>query len=168
MEEVVVVDSSDKQIGVLEKLEAHKQGLLHRAISVLIFNSDGEILLQKRAANKYHSSGLWTNTCCSHPKPGEDTIMAATRRLKEEMGIDTQLKWSFSFEYMANFENGLIENELDHVFIGYSDKTPIPDPVEVADWCYKNLNVLNADMKINAEQYSYWFHIIINKLLDKN
>ncbi|MFT7033412.1 MAG: isopentenyl-diphosphate delta-isomerase [Cyclobacteriaceae bacterium] len=168
MEEVVVVDSTDKQIGVLEKLEAHRLGKLHRAISVLVFNSKGEILLQKRAADKYHSSNLWTNTCCSHPRPFEDIAQAAKRRLREEMGIEASLKWNFSFEYKTNFENGLIENELDHVFFGESNQIPIPDPNEVSEWKYVDMEELEIDMKNQPEVYTYWFHIIIDKILREN
>ena len=164
MEEVVVVDSKDKQIGVLEKLEAHKLGKLHRAISVLVFNSNGELLLQKRAADKYHSSNLWTNTCCSHPRPFEDIAQAAKRRLREEMNIEANLNWNFSFEYKTNFENGLIENELDHVFIGESNQIPLPDPHEVSDWKYVNMEELELDMQNNPGNYTHWFHIIIARI----
>lgn len=167
MEEVVVVDSTDKEIGVLEKLEAHKLGKLHRAISVLVFNAKGELLLQKRAEDKYHSSNLWTNTCCSHPRPLEDIAQAARRRLKEEMNIDTDLKWNFSFEYKTNFENGLIENELDHVFIGESNQIPVPDPAEVSDWKYVNMEELKMDMKKKPTEYTHWFHIIMDKIIGK-
>lgn len=167
MEEVVIVDSADKQIGVLEKLEAHRQGKLHRAISVLIFNSKGELLLQKRAANKYHSSNLWTNTCCSHPRPQEDTANAAKRRLREEMNIEGNLKWNFSFEYHANFENGLIEHELDHVFTGISDEVPVPNKNEVSDWKYLNLKELKADMLNKPNDYTYWFHIIMDRIKEE-
>jgi len=164
MEEVVVVDSTDKQIGVLEKLEAHRLGKLHRAISVLVFNANGELLLQKRAADKYHSSNLWTNTCCSHPRPLEDIAQAAKRRLREEMGIEADLKWNFSFEYRTDFENGLIENELDHVFVGQSNQIPIPDPNEVSEWKYVNMKELEMDMKNQPDDYTHWFHIILDRI----
>src|SRR5688572_18081340 len=118
MDQVVLVDSSDKEVGVMDKMEAHRKGVLHRAFSVLLFNSKGEILLQKRSAVKYHSAGLWTNTCCSHPKPNESIDTAIRRRLIEEMGIDIQSEFAYKFEYRAAFDNGLIEHELDHVYIG--------------------------------------------------
>src|SRR6476659_3208910 len=118
MEKVILVNIDDTPIGVMEKMEAHEKGLLHRAFSVLIFNSQGELLLQRRALDKYHSAGLWTNTCCSHPRPDETIEGAANRRLNEEMGLDTELKPIFSFIYKVNFDNGLIENELDYVLVG--------------------------------------------------
>jgi isopentenyl-diphosphate delta-isomerase len=164
MEQVIIVDSTDKQIGVLEKLEAHKIGKLHRAISVLVFNSNGELLLQKRAADKYHSSNLWANTCCSHPRPLEDIAQAAKRRLREEMGIEADLKWNFSFEYRTDFENGLIEHELDHVFVGESNQIPIPDPNEVSEWKYVAMEALEMDMKNQPEDYTHWFHIILDRI----
>ena len=123
-EEVILVNEADEQIGVMEKMEAHEKGLLHRAFSVFIFNDKGEMLLQQRALNKYHSGGLWTNACCSHPRPGEDTLQAAKRRLMEEMGIETSLTLKNSFTYKTAFENGLTEHEFDHIFIGTFNQEP--------------------------------------------
>src|SRR5215468_430433 len=116
MEQVILVNELDEEIGTMEKLSAHEQGVLHRAISVFIFNEKGEMLLQQRASRKYHSGGLWTNACCSHPHPGEATHAAALRRLKEEMGFETSLKKAFDFVYKTSFDNGLTEHEFDHVF----------------------------------------------------
>ena len=131
---VILVDTKDNQTGISEKLEAHKKGLLHRAFSIFLFNDQDQLLLQKRADEKYHSGGLWTNTCCSHPSPGEFLIKSAQNRLKEEMGISTSLSPLFSFIYKAEFDNGLIEHELDHVFIGTFNANPLPNPEEVGEW----------------------------------
>ena len=160
MEKVILVDESDKEIGSAEKLGAHKKGLLHRAFSILIFNSKGEMLLQKRAKNKYHSGGLWTNACCSHPRPGEKTIIAANRRLKEELGLETKLSELYSFLYKANLED-LIEHELDHVFIGKSDDLPKPNRNEFEDFKYMNMEDLRRNIADNPENYTYWFKKII-------
>src|SRR5688572_11010720 len=124
MEEVVLVDASDKVVGTMEKMEVHEKGLLHRAFSVFVFNSKRELLMQQRALQKYHSAGLWTNTCCSHPRPGEETISAAKRRLKEEMGLEIELESQFSFIYKTTFGNGLTEHEYDHVYFGFTDQPP--------------------------------------------
>lgn len=133
MIEVQLVDAEDNPNGSMEKLEAHEKGALHRALSVLIINSKKEILLQRRALGKYHSPGLWTNTCCSHPYPGEDPNEAAKRRLQEEMGMSSELTFLFKFQYKCDFENGLIEHELDHVFIGKTDDTPHLNTDEAID-----------------------------------
>ncbi|MEQ6120921.1 isopentenyl-diphosphate Delta-isomerase [Reichenbachiella sp. MALMAid0571] len=164
MEKVILVNNKDVETGSMEKLEAHKSGLLHRAISVFIFNDQNELLLQKRALNKYHSAGLWTNTCCSHPRAGEDTKAAASRRLQEEMGLNTDLKWCFSFHYKAELENGLTENELDHVFIGKHNEAPIPNAEEVSEWKYINLDVLKSDINSNPEDYTFWFKLILDRV----
>src|ERR1043165_7585171 len=118
MEKVILVNERDEETGEMEKMEAHRKGILHRAFSVFIFNNKNEMLLQQRALHKYHSGGLWTNTCCSHPRPGEETLSAAKRRLVEELNVDATIQWSFDFIYEANFDNGLYEHEYDHVFIG--------------------------------------------------
>jgi isopentenyl-diphosphate delta-isomerase len=136
---VIVVDANDSQIGTASKLEAHRSGLRHRAISVIIGDRDGRVLLHRRAAGKYHSGGLWTNTCCSHPRPGEPASDAATRRLVEEMGISCPLTFVFSMNYRAEVSNGLVEDEIVHVFGGRFDGTPIPDPLEVSDWAGNRL-----------------------------
>ena len=161
MTEVILVDTDDREIGRMEKLAAHQQGQLHRAISIFVFNSGGELLLQKRAAGKYHSAGLWSNTCCSHPAPGEKTLDAARRRLKEEMGISLELQLSHSFIYRAEFENGLTEYELDHVFTGIYSGAPVPDPEEAEDWKFISLTELNTDIAKNPERYSVWLKIIL-------
>ena len=159
MEQVVLVDEQDKELGTMEKLEAHRVGALHRALSVFIYNTAGEMLLQKRNTDKYHSGGLWTNTCCSHPRPGEPIADAAVRRLKEEMGLATELTEKFSFVYKAHFDNGLIEHEFDHVFVGTTNEPPIPDPDEVAAYVYVSKNFLLADLASHPEKYTEWFKL---------
>lgn len=171
-EYVVLVDEQDNETGVMEKLQAHREELLHRAFSVFIFNSKNELLLQQRAAGKYHSAGLWTNACCSHPRPGENTKDAAIRRLKEEMGISCELKEAFSFIYKAELEHGLTEYEFDHVFTGVTDALPAPDTSEVADWKYVKPEELEAELKKYPEQYTAWFRICMenqySELLNTN
>ena len=163
MTDIILVDEKDNQIGVGEKLKIHQEGRLHRAFSVLIFNSKGEILLQKRAKTKYHCPGLWTNTCCSHPKPGYEVGKEAERRLREEMGIDCQLKEAFSFIYKANFGE-LTEYELDHVFLGRFEGSPKPDPEEADDWKWISVEDLKKDMKKSPKIYTPWFKIIMEKI----
>jgi isopentenyl-diphosphate Delta-isomerase len=162
MEKVIVVDEQDNDVGAMEKMEAHKQGVLHRAFSVVIFNSKGEMLLQKRASEKYHSGGLWTNACCSHPMPGERIEDAVHRRLREEMGMDTELKFSHKFIYRTLLEKDLIEYELDHVFTGTTDDEPVVNSAEVEDWKYADPDSLKKDMLLNAERYTYWFRLIVS------
>ena len=162
MDQVILVDSSDNEVGVMDKMEAHHKGVLHRAFSVLLFNSKGEILLQKRSAVKYHSAGLWTNTCCSHPKPNESIGTAVHRRLIEEMGIDIQSEFAYKFEYRAAFDNGLIEHELDHVYVGLFNGEPAINSNEVETWKYANLAVIKEDVVKNPDAYTYWFKLIIN------
>jgi isopentenyl-diphosphate Delta-isomerase len=164
--EVVLVDENDLPMGVMEKLEAHRKGLLHRAFSVFVFNDKGQLLLQRRALGKYHSGGLWTNSCCSHPGPGEDVREAAERRLKEEMGFSVPLKFFKSFTYKADLENGLIEHEFDHVFIGHYSDAPTPDPAEVAEWKYVAMDDLVSDMQATPSSYTVWLTIIMPELLD--
>ncbi|MBI1267394.1 MAG: isopentenyl-diphosphate Delta-isomerase [Cryomorphaceae bacterium] len=166
MEHVILVDEYDREIGQMEKLQAHESGNLHRALSVFLFNSKGELLLQQRALEKYHSPGLWTNTCCSHPRPGEQSKDAAVRRLKEEMGMSCTLTKSFDFIYRAEFENGLIEHELDHVFIGCSDDKPVMNPSEVASWKYISQENLVADIRNNPDLYTVWFKLCLQRVLD--
>lgn len=161
---VILVDENDNQTGTAGKMEAHLNGgKLHRAFSVIITDSKGRIMLQKRASAKYHSQGLWTNTCCSHPEPGESTEDAAHRRLKEEMGFDTPLKEVFSFVYKATLDTGLTEHEYDHVFIGTYDGVPVCDPAEVEDWRLAEPEELRMDMNAHPEEFSEWFRIIINR-----
>ena len=156
MADVILVDENDNEIGMMEKLEAHRRELLHRAISVFVFHPDGKVLLQKRAQGKYHSAGLWSNTCCSHPNPGEGAHDAARRRLKEEMGIECDLKEVGTFIYKTTFANGLIENELDHVFIGISETTPKFNPEEVDDWRWQNVATLRKNIEKNPAMYASW------------
>jgi len=163
MEQVILVDSQDREIGSQEKMLAHLNGQLHRAISVFIYNSNGEILLQQRALSKYHSGGLWTNTCCSHPRPGEGTLEAAQRRLKEEMGISVELERLFSFTYHAELDGGLIEHEFDHVFVGESDEIPVLNTDEAASYTYLSPYKIQQDIELNPQKYTEWFKIILNQ-----
>lgn len=170
-ERVILVDANDNEIGTEEKLLAHRLGRLHRAFSVLIFNSQGKLLLQKRAEDKYHCGGLWSNTCCSHPRSGESLKDAAHRRLKEEMGMDSEnceLKEVFSFRYCVDFANGLTENELDHVFVGISNKIPIPNRKEVSEFKWVNLDELKADILANPTHYTPWLGLILKSLDNHN
>jgi len=166
MEQVILVDENDVAIGTIEKMEAHEKAILHRAFSVFIFNSKNEMLLQQRALTKYHSAGLWTNSCCSHPRPGEDTLAAASRRLLEEMGFETPLKKVFDFVYKAGFENGLTEHEFDHVFVGYYDGRIEPNYKEVVDHAYWPMPKIDEQMKNHPELFTVWFHIAFPKVMD--
>ena len=159
-EKVILVDKNDNQLGLMEKIEAHEKAILHRAFSVFILNENNELLLQKRGINKYHSPGLWTNTCCSHPRNGEDVLDAGIRRLKEEMGFVTKLSSLLSFIYKAEFDNGLTEHEFDHVLIGKYSSNPIINELEVCDWKWIDLDVLSQDILDNPEIYTVWFKII--------
>jgi isopentenyl-diphosphate Delta-isomerase len=166
MPEVILVNEADEQIGTMEKMEAHRKAVLHRAFSVFIFNSKGEMLLQQRADKKYHSPGLWTNACCSHPLPGENTSNAASRRLMEELGFKTVLKELFSFTYRTEFENGLTENEFDHVFTGVYDGEIRPDENEVKEYSYKSMDAISRELETEPKKYTSWFRIafpLINK-----
>jgi len=163
MEKVILVNKKDKVIGVEEKMKAHLQGKLHRAFSIILFNKKGEVLIQKRAKSKYHSAGLWTNTCCSHPRPKEKIDQAAKRRLKEEMGIETDLKKIFSFIYKAKL-GSLVEYEFDHVFFGRFNGKPKPNEKEVEDWQWIKPADLGADIKKNPQKYTPWFKIIFEKI----
>jgi isopentenyl-diphosphate delta-isomerase len=165
---VILVDQNDSPIGQKEKLAAHRAGDLHRAFSVFVFNSSGELLLQKRAKGKYHSGGLWTNTCCSHPEPREETESAAHRRLQEEMGFDCPLKHVGALLYKTHFDNGLTEYEYDHMFVGTYDG-PIHNinPLEVEGWQWMNTNDTLVDIEKNPEHYSYWFRLALHKVLEK-
>lgn len=165
-EELILVDEFDKELGSMEKMEAHKKGLLHRAVSVFIFNEKGKLLLQKRAPEKYHSPGLWSNTACSHPMPGEQTREAAKRRLMEEMGLSCELKHAFSFIYKVQFKNGLAEHEFDHVFIGESNETPKPKRTEVIDWAWCEADELNVLMKVNPDMFTEWFKICYERVVE--
>jgi len=162
MEHVILVDSDDNDLGTMEKMEAHRKGILHRAFSVLLFNSKGEMLLQKRSAAKYHSAGLWTNTCCSHPKPDESLEVAIRRRLKEEMGIDVQSTFAYTFIYKVDLDNGLIEHELDHVYIGLFDGEPAINKQEVESWKFIDRTVLRAEILKHPENFTHWFKLMMN------
>ena len=162
MDSVILVDENDTEIGSMEKLEAHKQGLLHRAFSILLFNSKGELLIQQRSSEKYHSPNLWTNTCCSHPRPGESVVNAAHRRLLEEMGIQTELKLAFKFTYRVVMDNGLIENEVDYVFTGSFDGNPELNIDEVSDYKYVSVDAIKSDIRINGENYTSWFKLLLS------
>ena len=163
-EEVILVDEQDQAIGTIEKLEAHKKGLLHRAFSIFIFNDSGEILLQQRALNKYHSAGLWTNTCCSHPRPQEVTLDAAIRRLNEEMGLVCELQHKLHFIYKTNFDNGLIEHEFDHVFFGYTNQNPIINKNEAENYTWMQPQKIITEIENNPDNYTEWFKIAMKKL----
>lgn len=165
-EEVILVNEQDEQIGTMPKMEAHQKALLHRAFSVFIMNDKGETMLQQRAAHKYHSPLLWTNTCCSHQRVGETNIMAGKRRLQEEMGFSVELKELFSFLYKAPFDNGLTEHELDHVMIGTSNNQPEINTDEVADWKWMRPNDIKTDISDNPEAYTAWFKIIFERFYD--
>ncbi len=154
---MILVDENDAPIGLMEKMEAHKKALLHRAISVFIINSKGDWILQKRAHNKYHSKGLWTNTCCTHPLPGESELDSANRRLIEEMGIDCKIKKLFSVIYKEKLDNELTEYEYDHVFIGISDNEPVINISEVVDWKSISFEELHLDIQLNPDNYTFWF-----------
>jgi isopentenyl-diphosphate delta-isomerase len=162
MEMVILVDQHDNAVGTMEKMEAHTKGELHRAFSVIVFNSKGEMLLQKRARGKYHSGGLWTNACCSHPAPGETTEAAAGRRLKEEMGIDLQPRFAYKFIYRTPLDQNLIEHEYDHVLIGTFNGIPAINLEEVEDWKFVTMDWLKDDVHRHPEQYTYWFRLIVN------
>ncbi len=164
-EYVILVDENDNAVGTAEKIDAHRNPRLHRAFSIIIVDSGDRLLIQKRAGGKYHNPGMWANTCCGHPRPGEDLAAAAHRRLQEEMGFDTGLVEVFSFIYETRFANGLTEKEYDHVFIGRWDGTPVENPDEVADYKWVDIGALDEDMRKNPEIYTSWFRIALEKLL---
>lgn len=161
---VILVDENDNETGTLEKLEAHRKALLHRALSVFIINSAGEWILQRRALNKYHSNGLWTNTCCSHPYPGESCPEAANRRLREEMGMQSELKEVFHFTYREKLDNDLWEHELDHVFIGISDDLPVVNQSEVMDWRAVPFHEIEREITGNPDTFTAWFRHIYRQV----
>jgi isopentenyl-diphosphate delta-isomerase len=166
MEHVILVNEQDEAIGTMEKMEAHRKGILHRAFSILLFNSKGEMLLQQRALNKYHSGGLWTNACCSHPLPGETMEAATRRKLYQEMGIDLPTTFAYKFLYRTTLDHDLIEHEYDHVYIGYHDGEPAINRDEVADWKYIDLLLLREDMRSHPAAYTYWFKLIVEQGLE--
>lgn len=164
---VILVNEDDAEIGTMEKLEAHQKGLLHRAFSILVFNDKQELLIHKRAEGKYHSAGLWTNTCCSHPAPHEDIETAAHRRLKEEMGFDCPVEVQFHFIYKTALENQLTEHELDHVLIGIYNGEVNPSPEEVSDFRWMALDQLQQEMRENPTDFTFWFKLIMQNHYDK-
>lgn len=163
---LTLVDSDDRSWGKLEKSLVHRLGLLHRAFSVFVFNSKGELLLQQRAITKYHSGGLWTNTCCSHPLFGEETSHAIERRLNEEMGLRCDTEFAFKFQYKVGLDNGMTEHELDHVYFGFSDQQPNPSDHEVMNWKYQDIKTIETDLKKNPDQYTEWFKICFAQVKD--
>lgn len=163
--EVILVDEKDNVTGTAEKMSAHENGWLHRAFSVFVFTSDGELLLQKRSADKYHSAGLWTNTCCSHPEPGRETIDAARERLAFEMGLECELRPVFSFTYCEKLDNGLTEHEFDHVFIGISDEIPVLNTDEADAWKRISVDELTAELEYEPSRYTRWLCICWPMLL---
>ena len=165
MADVILVNELDEQTGTLEKMEAHRQGLLHRAFSIFIFNSKNELLLQQRASGKYHNPEIWTNTCCSHPLPGETVEDAASRRLQEEMGFNTPLQKAFNFTYKTVFYNGLTEHEFDHVFIGRYDGALSPDKSEVKDYCFKSIEEVEKSLQSHPQKFTSWFKIAFPKII---
>lgn len=166
MEHVILVDIHDNVLGAMEKIEAHRKAKLHRAVSAFIFNTKGQMLLQRRALSKYHSPGLWTNTACTHPRPNEKNKDAAARRLKEEMGLHiNKLTKVFDFIYKAELDNELTEHELDHVFIGFSDDIPIPEPEEVGEFKYVDTDQLMTQIENKPEEYTVWFKKIVERVL---
>lgn len=164
-ERVILVDENDHEIGTQEKLTAHREGTLHRAFSLFVFNSQGRLLLHKRAANKYHSAGLWANTCCSHPRPQERVEAAVHRKLHSEMGFDCNVKEVFQFIYRVQFRNQLFEHELDHVFLGMYEGDPVPNPDEVEDWKWVDREELRKDLDANPETYAYWLRVCFDRVL---
>jgi isopentenyl-diphosphate Delta-isomerase len=163
-EHVILVNEKDEPVGIMEKIQAHLQGKLHRAFSVFLFNNKGDMLLQQRAFAKYHSPGLWSNACCSHPHPGEETLSAAGRRTKEELGIEVPLKEQFHFIYKAQFENGLTEYEFDHVFTGSFNGEPIVNPEEVYDYSFQPLAEIKQLLQTDPHQFTAWFKIIFPEI----
>lgn len=162
-EMIILVDEQDNQIGTMEKIEAHEKALLHRAFSIFIFNDKGEVMLHRRAPHKYHSPGLWTNTCCSHPREGEETIAAANRRLQEEMGFSVPLKKIGDFVYKAEFDNGLSEHEFDHVFVGHYNDDPVLNEEEADAWEWRRLDEIQEEITLKSTKYTQWFKIIFQQ-----
>ncbi|WEK21788.1 MAG: isopentenyl-diphosphate Delta-isomerase [Candidatus Pedobacter colombiensis] len=165
-ENVILVDENDNEIGVMEKMEAHIQGKRHRAFSIFIFNKKGELLLQKRAADKYHSGGKWTNTCCSHPRQGETTDDAANRRLREEMGMKADIHPVFRFLYDTEIMPGIIEHEYDHVYVGVTDALPVLNPAEVSEYCYIAMKDLSEELKADPDKYTKWLKICFERVME--
>jgi isopentenyl-diphosphate Delta-isomerase len=164
-EYVVLVDEKDNAVGIAEKLAAHRDAARHRAVSVFLFCNDGQMLLQRRAVSKYHSGGLWSNACCGHPRPGETPVAAGARRLREEMGLACTLVPAFGFTYRADLGGGLTEHEYDHVFVGYTEDDPSPDPEEVGEWARIDCTALRADVAARPGAYTAWFKLVYAAVL---
>jgi isopentenyl-diphosphate Delta-isomerase len=162
MDQVILVDKDDNAIGTMEKMEAHQKGVLHRAFSILVFNSKGEMLIQKRARTKYHSGGLWTNACCSHPVPQENIATTARKRLQHEMGIDTLPEFLYKFTYQTNLDKNLVEHEVDHVFKAIYNGNPAINLEEAEDWKFIGLDELQKEINSNPQHYTHWFKLIVN------
>lgn len=160
-EQVILVDEQDRELGASDKLRAHVEGALHRAFSVFVFDRAGRLLLQRRAREKYHSGGLWSNTCCGHPRPGEQTGAAARRRLREEMNFDCELREAFGFIYRAELDNDLVEHEYDHVLVGEFAGYPTPDPSEVEEWKWMGMDELRRELREEPSRYSYWLKTVV-------
>ena len=165
MNEVILVDANDNELGVMEKMEAHQHGVLHRAFSIFLFNGKGELLLQRRASDKYHSPDLWTNTCCSHPMPGESIESAANRRLMEEMGMASVMVKAFDFIYKAQLDHNMVEHEFDHVFFGTTDESPVINEAEVSEWKWMPLYDIYIDVQLNPTRYTEWFKIALPEVM---
>jgi isopentenyl-diphosphate delta-isomerase len=161
---LIRIDADDNAVGVIEKMKAHREGILHRAFSVFIFNAKGQWLLQRRTESKYHSGGLWSNACCGHPLNGEETFVAAINRLQFEMGLTCSLVPAFNFTYRAELDHGLVEHEFDHVFIGYTDETPLPNPDEVSEWHYVSSDELFRQIRDESNLFTEWFKMIYQKV----
>lgn len=166
IEKVVLVDRNDTPLGEMEKMEAHRKALLHRAFSIFVFNDKNELMLQQRAESKYHSPGLWTNTCCSHPRPGESLQDAGHRRLVEEMGFDCRLEKIFDFIYEAELDKGLTEHEFDHVLFGRYNQNPVINPDEVATFKWMTMDDIARDMEVSPEKYTVWFRIAFDRVFE--
>lgn len=164
-ENVILVDEEDNEVGRGEKLATHLNGQLHRAVSVFLFNEDGQLMIQQRAFSKYHSGGLWSNTCCGHPRPGELPIEAAQRRLWEEMGIQCELEKIFHFVYKVSLDNQITEHEFDHVFVGRFDGEANPNPEEAHAWKWIDVDVLSCDILNHPERYTYWFKMVLERVM---
>jgi isopentenyl-diphosphate delta-isomerase len=162
-EQLILVDAEDQEVGVGEKLQTHLDGALHRAFSIFVFDARKRLLLQKRARTKYHSGGLWSNTACGHPRPGEATITAARRRLREEMGFECELHQAFGFLYRKELDNRLVEHEYDHVFVGEFNGEPSPDVTEVEAWRWLSMKQLRRNLCERPLEYSYWLSVAINR-----
>ena len=162
---LVAVDAHDRETGFVDKMTAHREGILHRAFSIFVFDDAGRLLLQRRATGKYHSGGLWSNTCCSHPRPGASLLESAHRRLREEMGFDCPLEAIFGFVYRAQLDGGLVEHEFDHVIVGRFHGTPVPDDREVEDWKWESVPAIRTELAHDPTRFTVWFKVALDGLL---